>query len=130
MVETPSFTIPRRPERHYPFSGGVEYEGETTFHLRPDAELSNEELTCLLRSVLEEGPYRYGDFLNLPMPLYLVKDEGTSDVFRVSVRSGEVHLHVLPNTESAGLRALYDRLAARTDTDWRVDRRTVTEPAE
>lgn len=130
MVDTPSFTIPRRPERHFPFSGGVEYEGETTFHLRPEAALSNDELSALLTSVFDEGPYRYGDFLNLPMPLYLVKDEETSDVFRVSVRNGEVRLHVLPNTESAGLRALYDRLATRTDIEWQVECLTQAEPAE
>jgi hypothetical protein len=122
----PSFTIPVRPERTYPFSGGVTYEGETTFVLAPEADLTTDSLRRLVADVLADGPYRYGDFLNLPMPLYLVKDDQTSDVFRLSVRDGSVRLHVLPDTESAGLRAMYDRLVAESGTDWSVECRSTT----
>ena len=54
------------------------------------------------------------------MPLYLVRDEETRDVFRLSIRDGEIRLHVLPDTESDGLRAMYDRIADRSEGDWRV----------
>jgi hypothetical protein len=123
MTGGPAFEIPVRPERTFPFRGGVEYEGSTTFVLRP-ADRPGESLAGLVEGLLADGPYRYGDFLNLPMPLFLVKDEGTGDVFRVSVRDGTVRLHVLPATESAGLRALYDRLVDRTEVAWSVDCRT------
>jgi len=120
----PSFAIPGRPERRYPRSGGVEYEGETVFELVPDADLSNADLDALVTAVIESGPYRAGDFLDLPMTLYLVRDEETTDVFRVTVRDGSVRLHVLPETESAGLRRFYDRLSDRADCGWCVDCRT------
>ena len=125
MTGGPSFEIPVRPERTFPFRGGVEYEGSTTFVLRPAApDQSTEPLTELVEGVLADGPYRYGDFLNLPMPLYLVKDERTDDVFRLSVRDDTVRLHVLPTTEPAGLRALYDRLVEDSESEWVVDCRT------
>jgi len=120
MAGDPSFAIPEHPERTYPYSGGVEYEGETVFRLIPGEDRSNESLNRLVGDVLEVGPYRYGDFLNLPMPLYLVRDEETADVFRLSIRDGEIRLHVLPDTGSAGLRAVYDRIADRSEGDWRV----------
>jgi len=123
----PSFTIPGRPERRYPRSGGVEYEGETVFELLPSEDRSNAALEDLVAGVIEDGPYRAGDFLDLPMTLYLVRDEETTDVFRVTVRDGSVRLHVLPETESGGLRRFYDRLAARSDCEWRVDCRTTFE---
>lgn len=120
----PSFAIPVRPTRSYPYSGGVEYEGGTLFRLVPDSDRSTEELASLTEAVLESGPYRYGDFFSLPMPLYLVRDDETADVFRVSVRDGTIRFHVLPETEPAGLQALYERLDERTETDWRVERET------
>lgn len=123
MTGGPLFEIPVRPERTFPFRGGVEYEGSTTFVLRP-AQQPRETLTELVAGVLADGPYRYGDFLSLPMPLYLVKDGETGDVFRLSVRDGTVRLHVLPATDSAGLRALYDRLTDRTSVGWSVECRT------
>jgi hypothetical protein len=123
MTGGPVFEIPVRPERTFPFRGGVEYEGSTTFVLSPSTD-PGRSLGGLLETVLDDGPYRYGDFLSLPMPLYLVKDEGTGDVFRVSVRDGTVQLHVLPATGREGLRAMYDRLLARTDTGWTVECRT------
>jgi hypothetical protein len=120
----PSFAIPVRPTRTYPYSGGVEYEGSTLFRLVPDGDRSNDELAGLVESVLEAGPYRYGDFFSLPMALYLVRDEGTGDVFRVSVRDGVIRFHVLPETEPAGLQAMYERLVDRSDVEWRVERET------
>ena len=120
MVD-PSFEIPVRPRRTYPYSGGVEYEGGTMFRLVPDDERTNDELATLVEAVLEDGPYRYGDFFNLPMALYLVRDDGTGDVFRVSVRDGAVRFHVLPETESAGLQAMYERLDEHSDLSWQVE---------
>lgn len=121
MARDPSFSIPSRPRRRYPYSGGVEYEGQTIFRLLPDQSLSDDRLDELLEVTLESGPYQYGDFLNLPLTLYLARDDETSDVFRISIRDGCIRLHVLPETDSAGLRAFYERLTDRTETDWRVD---------
>ncbi|WP_436923370.1 hypothetical protein [Halosimplex amylolyticum] len=120
----PSFAIPGRPERTYPRSGGVEYEGETVFALTPEADYSDGDLEALVTSVLESGPYRSGDFMELPMPLYLVRDEETADVFRVTVRNCSIQLHVLPETESAGLRRFYDRLCEISECEWSVVCRT------
>ncbi len=123
--DTPdSFAIPAHPERRYPYDGGVEYEGETVFTLTPTADHSERQLRTLVEGTLSVGPYRYGDFFDLPMPLYLVRDDETADVFRISVRDGCVQLHVLPATESAGLRSFYERLTARSDTTWRVECQT------
>ena len=124
MARDPSFAIPGRPRRTYPRSGGVEYEGETVFELEPDGELNDADLDSLVTAVLQEGPYQSGDFMDLPMELYLVRDEETTDVFRVAIRGGTVRLHVLPETESEGLRRFYDRLVDRSDCEWRVECRT------
>jgi len=121
MAAEPAFDIPSRPTRRYPGPGGVEYEGGTRFGLEPTAS-PDTSLQALVESVLESGPYRHGDFLELPMPLYLVRDDETADVFRVAIRDGTVWLHVLPETESGGLRAFYDRLREAADCDWTVDR--------
>ncbi|MFC7072405.1 hypothetical protein ACFQJ7_14815 [Halovenus rubra] len=121
MAES-QFAIQVRPTRRYPHSGGVEYEGKMLFRLVPATERPTETLEATLASVLDTGPYRYGDFFSLPMPLYLVRDEDTCDVFRVSIRDGVIRLHVLPETESAGLRAMYERLTERTDTNWHIER--------
>lgn len=126
MASDPSFAIPARPERRYPRTGGVEYEGTTVFHLDPDGD-PDESLESLVETVLAGGPYRSGDFFELPMAVWLVRDEETGDVFRVSVRDGRVGLHVLPATESAGLRRFYERLRDRSDCDWSVDCRTTVE---
>lgn len=126
MMGEPSFAIPVRPTRTYPYSGGVEYEGGTVFQLTPQVSRSTDELASLVEAVLEAGPYRYGDFISLPMPLFLVRDDETGDVFRVSIRDGTVRFHVLPETESSGLQALYERLDERTETDWRVQSDTET----
>ncbi|MFC7019520.1 MULTISPECIES: hypothetical protein [Haloarcula] len=123
MTSEPSFSIPRRPERRFPHGSGVEYEGGTTFELVPNSEQSTAALAAVVADILADGPYRYGDFHDLPMPLWLVRDEETTDVFRVSVRDGTVRLHVLPTTESDGLRRFYDRLhAIDAGVSWTVDR--------
>lgn len=124
MARDQSFSIPARPRRRFPRRGGVEYDGQTLFRLEPGESMSDEALADLLAETLAEGPYRYGDFLNLPMVLYLVRDQGTGDVFRVSVRDGRIRLHVLPETESAGLRRFYERLTECSETEWTVDCRT------
>jgi hypothetical protein len=127
MAGEPTFSIPSHPTRQFPYSGAVEYEGGTVFELEPQAGFGTERLERLLAERLEDGPYRYGDFLNLPMVLYLVRDEETGDVFRVSVRDGAIRFHVLPETEPAGLRALFDRIDAATDTEWHVTCETADE---
>ena len=123
MAAEPAFEIPARPTRRYPGPGGLEYEGGTRFALEPASEPAT-PLRALVEAVLHAGPYRYGDFLELPMPLYLVRDDETGDVFRVSIWDGTVWLHVLPETESSGLRAFYDRLREETAATWRVRRET------
>lgn len=122
--QPPGFTIPRRPERRYPRRGGVEYEGETVFSLTPADPYDDAALSELVESVLDAGPYRYGDWFDLPMPLYLVHDDETGDTFRVAVRAGDVEFHVLPDTQPRGLRALYDRLVSASGVDWQVACRT------
>jgi hypothetical protein len=119
----PTFEIPAWPDRRFSRST-VEYEGTVLFALAPTDPPDDGEVHALLGRVLEEGPYRYGDWFDLPMPLYLVHDDDTGDTFRVAVRDGTVELHVLPATESAGLRAIYDRLVAASDSAWAVECRT------
>jgi len=118
-VSEPPFHIPARPERRFSRTT-VEYEGEVAFVCRP---ADHDDPEALVRAVLEAGPYRYGDWFDLPMPLFLVHDDVTADTFRVAVRDGAVEFHVLPETGEAGLRALYDRLVARSDCAWHVERR-------
>jgi hypothetical protein len=113
------FAIPERPTRRYPRGGGVEYVGGTRFRLVPPTDRSDRELVALVERVLAGDRYRFGDWFDLPMPLYLVHDDRTHDTYRVSVRDGRVVLHVLPETGSAGLRAFFERLA---DGEWRVER--------
>lgn len=115
------FAIPQRPERRYPRGGGLEYDGETVFRLTPTPALSNGRLQSLVEGELDGERYRYGDWFDLPMPLYLVKDRDTGDVFRVSVRDGTVRLHVLPETESAGLRGFFEALETATESEWEID---------
>ena len=124
MPSEPSFTIPAHPRRHFPSRGSLEYEGETLFRLTPEDPIDGTDLKGLVEAVLDEGPYRSGDFLELPLILWLVRDDETADVFRVSLRDGAVRLHVLPSTESTGLRCFYERLDARSDCVWRVECRT------
>lgn len=123
------FVIPARPNRRYPRNGGVEYVGGTVFSFDPGVDQSEEELAALVESVLDSESYRYGNWFDLPMPLYLVHDDSTHDTFRVAVRDGRVEVHVLPATDSEGVRALHDRLVEASDAtfEWRVERR-VEEP--
>jgi len=122
--DTPTFAIPHRPTRRYPRRGGVEYDGETVFVVAPDDDVADAEVVAVLESVLEAEPYSYGDWFDLPMPLYLVHDGDTGDTFRVTVRDGNVEFHVLPDTDPPGLRRLYDRLRSASDCAWSVDCRT------
>ena len=123
MPDEPSFAIPHRPERRYSRHAGLEYEGKTVFSLSPSDDRSDAALDELLRGVLDADPYIYGDWFDLPMALYLVHDADMGDVFRVSVRDGAIEFHVLPGTDSAGLRALYRRLRERSECGWAVERR-------
>lgn len=124
MPRDPSFEIPARPTRNYSRTT-VEYEGSVVFALSPDGgDVSDDRLDGLLVGVLDDGPYRYGDWFDLPMPLYTVHDDATGDTFRAAVRDGAVELHVLPATDPPGLSALYDRLVAASDREWTVDCRT------
>ncbi|MDS0222677.1 hypothetical protein NDI54_15125 [Haloarcula sp. S1AR25-5A] len=123
MTTDPSFAIPAHPQRRFPHGSGVEYEGGTEFRLTPDRERATAELADTVVDILTDGPYRYGDFHDLPMPLWLVRDEETADVFRVAVRDGTVRLHVLPTTESDGLRRFFERLCDTSEGgSWAVQR--------
>jgi hypothetical protein len=121
MPDSPDFAIPRHPERRYSRHAGLEYEGTTVFSLSPTTDRVDGALDDLLKNVLDSESYTYGDWFDLPMALYLVHDTETGDVFRVSVRDGRIEFHVLPETSSGGLRALYRRLAERSGHGWNVD---------
>lgn len=120
----PTFEIPIRPSRRYSRHGGLEYEGSTVFTLRPDSDCEEPALVDLVESVLDRPPYRYGDWFDLPMPLYVVHDDRTGDTFRLGIRDGAIELHVLPATEPAGLRAFYERLIDASSMSWSVTCRT------
>lgn len=120
----PDFAIPEHPSRRYPRGGGLEYEGGTVFLLSPARGDDDEAtLAAVVERVLETDDYRYGDWFDLPMPLYLVHDAATGDTFRVAVRDGRVELHVRPETGSDGLREFHDRLTDATGREWCVERR-------
>ena len=119
--DVPTFDIPRRPERVYPREGGVEYEGGTVFRLSPDAGVSETELASLVEAVLDGERYTYGDWFELPTPVYLVNDERHSTAFRVVIRYGSVEVHVLPDTAAEALRGLYSRLCESSEFGWNVD---------
>ncbi|AAV45205.1 MULTISPECIES: hypothetical protein [Haloarcula] len=123
MTTDPSFSIPAHPQRRFPHGSGVEYEGGTEFRLIPEQEQATPDLAETVVDILAAGPYRYGDFHDLPMPLWLVRDEETTDVFRVAVRDGTVRLHVLPTTESDGLQRFFERLCETGEGgSWAVQR--------
>jgi len=117
------FAIPERPVRTFPSAGGMEYEGGTAFVLEPTPAAEDGALADTVADLLAGGPYQYGDFHDLPMPLWLVRDRETGDTFRVAVRDATVRLHVLPRTEPPGLRGFYRRLDDRSDASWSVSRR-------
>ncbi|WP_332899814.1 hypothetical protein [Haladaptatus sp. CMSO5] len=120
-TELPTFEIPQRPRREYSRDGGVTFAGQTIFTLTPDPEQEDSDLKTLLVSILDDDPYTYGDWFDLPMPLFLVYDRETGDVFRVAIRAGAVEFHVLPATEPPGLQALYQRLLAGAACSWSVE---------
>ena len=122
--ETPMFSIPKRPTRRYRRRGGVEYEGGTVFSLEPTGEYDGESRTGFVETILDQQPYRYGDWFDLPMPLYLVHDDRTGDTFRIAIRDSTIELHVLPETGADGLRAFFERAVESSGTDWDVTRRT------
>ena len=124
--DAPTFDIPRRPERVYPREGGVEYEGGTIFRLSPDPEVSDGEMASLVEGILEGDRYTYGDWFELPAPVYLVHDETHSTAFRVVIRYGTVEFHVLPETVPEALRGMYTRLCEIADCAWRVECETTS----
>ena len=109
------------PERSHSRARGMEYEGGTVFVFVPRR---SDGLAEQVQELLDAGPYRYGDWFDLPMPLFLVHDDETGDTFRVAVRDGTIRLYVLPDTDPPGLRAFYDRLDRRTESAWSVTCRT------
>ncbi|MFB6206180.1 MAG: hypothetical protein ABEJ05_06615 [Haloglomus sp.] len=127
-----AFTDLRHPDRTFPRAGGMRYEGATVVELRPRSESVDEAtLASLTRDVLSVDRYRFGDWFDLPLPVFLVHDDATGDTFRIAVREDAVELHVRSATGAAGLRAFYDRLVDMADDaaadvrgDWRVTRRT------
>ncbi|MFC6963911.1 hypothetical protein [Halocatena marina] len=121
MADDPSFEIPERPKRQYS-RRTVQYDGDVNFTLTPAHDRETDQLEALVIDVLDTGPYRYGEWFDLPMTLFLVHDDQTNDTFRVSIRDGSVTLHVLPKTDSAGLKALYERIVAASNCGWSVDR--------
>ena len=124
--DLPSFEIPVQPVRHYPHGGGVEYEGRTVFALYTDPPQSQLDLQAHLHTVLDGDGYTYGGRDGLPAPVYLVHDRERRTVFRVVVRDGRLELHVLPNTDSETLRAVYGKLCERDGVAWNVECRTST----
>jgi len=119
--DAPTFDIPRHPERTYPRGGGVEYEGGTVFRLSPDSGATEAELAAVVERVLAGDRYTYGDWFELPAPVYLVHDRRHATALRVVVRDGAVEFHVLPDTARAALRDLYDGLVGAADCAWRVE---------
>lgn len=119
--DAPTFDIPRRPERVYPREGGVEYEGGTVFTLSPDSEVTDGELAALVETVLDADRYTYGDWFELPLPVYLVHDEPHDTAFRVVIRYETVEFHVLPETVADALAELHDRLSGAAGWEWRVE---------
>ncbi|WP_158855046.1 hypothetical protein [Halorhabdus sp. CUG00001] len=124
MASDPAFEIESRPQREYDRAGRLSYEGTTLFRLEPAEQRPEATLRAYLDGVLDDGPYQYGDFHDLPMVVYLVRDRETGDVFRASIRDGAIRLHVLPETEAAGLRRFFGRLQAYAEDEWTVDNRT------
>lgn len=124
--DAPTFDIPRRPERNFPREGGVEYEGGTVFRLSPDPEMPEAELSTLVEGVLDGDRYTYGDWFELPAPVYLVHDERHSTAFRVVIRYGTVEFHVLPETVPEALRGMYVELRESAECSWRIECETTT----
>ena len=73
-----------------------------------------------LDDVAETDGREVGGFYPVPVDV-LERPVSPDMVYRVTVRDGTVELHVLPATESAGLRRFYDRLVEESDTSWSVE---------
>lgn len=116
-MDDPSFEIPAYPEREYR-EGGVERTGGTVFSLAPEGG----SVDGRVDRVLEGDRYTVGDWFDLPVPVYLVRDAELGTVFRVVRHEGRVDLHAMATTEPAGLRAFYERLVADSDDSWTVER--------
>ncbi|MEF8773897.1 MAG: hypothetical protein V5A23_04690 [Halobacteriales archaeon] len=119
----PSFEVSDRPERRYTAAGGVEYEGEAAFLLKPVPGRTVDDLEDLLRQGLAADRYVIGDWFDLPLPTLLVRDHEVGTAFRVVVRQGRIELHLLPDTDTGALAALYRRLRETGSVNWQVDRR-------
>lgn len=117
--DEPAFDVDH-PNRKHSRAGGMRYEGGTVFELTPEEA---DDTATAVADVLAAGPYRYGDWFDLPMPLFLVNDDEAGDTFRVAVRDGTVELHVRSATSPAGLRAFYDRLVDRVGAPVAVARK-------
>jgi hypothetical protein len=116
MSDEPSFRIAAHPEREYR-EGGVERTRGSVFTLTPDDGAVEDRV----ERVLADDRYTVGDWFDLPAPVYLVRDADQNSVFRVVRHDDRVDLHVMATTDSDGLRAFYDRLAAASDASWSVE---------
>ncbi|MDZ7747251.1 MAG: hypothetical protein U5K28_12445 [Halobacteriales archaeon] len=105
----PRFDI-THPERSHSRARGMEYQGGTVFVFVPRR---SDGLAKQVLALLDAGPYRYGDWFDLPMPLFLVHDDDSDDTFRLGVRDDRVELHVRSATSSEGVAAFHDRLTNR-----------------
>ena len=112
----PSFEIPAYPRRVFS-RDGVEHDGMTAFTLTPTVDC---DPPSAVGRVVSADRYVYGDWFDLPVPVYLVYDRVVSTVFRVVCHPDRVELRVLPSTEPAGLEAFYRAVRTETDVDWSV----------
>ena len=117
----PDFEIPARPTRRFPRGGSVEYHGSVTLRLLPSGNHDDRTLQQLVDDVLDENTYVHGDWFDLPVPVYLVRDHEVGSSFRVSVRYGRIELHVLPETRVEALERFYERLTEQSLADTSAD---------
>ena len=125
VTDAARFDIPARPTRAYTRLGDVETDGQTRFILRPLAEET--AVSDWVDEVLAADRYTYGDWFELPYPVYLVHDSVVATVFRTAIRAPRVELHVLPETKPAGLEAFYRQLVEVSEIGWTVAVETTIE---
>ena len=125
VADAARFDIPARPTRAYTRLGDVETDGQTRFLLRPMAEET--AVRDWVDGVLAADRYTYGDWFELPYPVYLVHDSVVATVFRTAIRAPRVELHVLPETKPAGLEAFYRGLVEASEIEWTVAVETTIE---
>lgn len=111
------FEIPSHPERVYPASGGIRYEGGSRFVLEPEGPT---DLNETVNGALDADRYVVGDWFDLPQPVYLVHDGSLDTGFKVVVIGDAVRIHVLPDTDAAALAAFFDALEEVSTVDWSV----------